>query len=229
MFACLDGKRRWQQDGDGGRMEHLLLFGHERSGWFSPWKTENPFALQSTWSRNRQTVAQLWLGFLCYYAETFNAGLHVVQIRQSQPLSKFEKLWTGKSLAIEDPFDLNHNLVSGLGKRSTSHVPLICFIIWLFSVRLRVALYHPWSLDFRQLCVSRWVPWKMACPCHICHWLRHAARLHGQFCNRIFAGKMHERSYSVYPHQANYRIVFCLLWKLMAYFHIFLWWALMLH
>uniref|UniRef100_A0A914XR29 RNA uridylyltransferase n=1 Tax=Plectus sambesii TaxID=2011161 RepID=A0A914XR29_9BILA len=84
------------------------------------------------WSRNRQTVAQLWLGFLCYYAEQkFNPALDVVQIRQTKPLSKFEKLWTGKSLAIEDPFDLNHNLAAGLGKRMFSY-------IWRCLIRSRV-------------------------------------------------------------------------------------------
>ena len=65
----------------------------------------------SLWQqRNNQSVAELWAGLLRFYTEEFNFEEHVVCIRQHARLSRFEKLWNGKCIAIEDPFDLNHNL-----------------------------------------------------------------------------------------------------------------------
>lgn len=68
--------------------------------------------------KNKQTLHDLWLGFLRYYTEAFDAKNFVIQMRRFEPMSKFEKLWSDKPLAIEDPFDLNHNLASGLSWRS---------------------------------------------------------------------------------------------------------------
>lgn len=59
---------------------------------------------------NSWSVGELWLGFLRYYLEAFDWKSRVVTIRQKAPLTKFEKLWNGKSLAVEG------NLQFGNGK-----------------------------------------------------------------------------------------------------------------
>jgi hypothetical protein len=41
-----------------------------------------------------------------------------VTIRLSQPLLKHEKGWFRQTVAIEDPFELSHNLAGGLSIRS---------------------------------------------------------------------------------------------------------------
>ncbi|VDL84995.1 unnamed protein product [Nippostrongylus brasiliensis] len=67
------------------------------------------------WSKNKQTLGELFIGFLDYYAR-FDFGTQVVQIRRKKPLLKIEKEWN-RSLCIEDPFDLRHNLGSGITKK----------------------------------------------------------------------------------------------------------------
>ena len=39
-------------------------------------------------------------------------------IRQSQDLTKFEKMWISPCIAIEDPFELSHNLGAGISRKS---------------------------------------------------------------------------------------------------------------
>ena len=68
--------------------------------------------------KNKETVADLWLGLLRFYTEEFPFNERVVCIQRLAPLTKFEKLWNGYGVAIEDPFDLNHNLGSGLSRKS---------------------------------------------------------------------------------------------------------------
>ena len=46
----------------------------------------------------------------------------VVSVRQREALTKFEKLWNSSRLAIEDPFDLSHNLSSGLSQKMWLHI-----------------------------------------------------------------------------------------------------------
>lgn len=70
------------------------------------------------WYKNKQSVADLWLGLLRFYTEEFPFNERVVCIRRLAPLTKFEKLWNGYGVAIEDPFDLSHNLGSGLSRKS---------------------------------------------------------------------------------------------------------------
>ena len=67
---------------------------------------------------NREPPSTLWLGFLMYYAKVFDYRLQVVCIRQFKPLYRLEKMWTDRPIAIEDPFDLSHNLGSGVSLRS---------------------------------------------------------------------------------------------------------------
>ena len=48
----------------------------------------------------------------------FNDKNLVVCVRQLKPLTKFEKMWNSPCIAIEDPFDLDHNLGAGLSRKS---------------------------------------------------------------------------------------------------------------
>ena len=69
---------------------------------------------------NKESVGELWLGFLRFFTEEFNCKTQVVCIRQHKPLTRFEKMWTNsaRGFAIEDPFDLDHNLGSGVSRKS---------------------------------------------------------------------------------------------------------------
>ncbi|KAJ8380912.1 hypothetical protein SKAU_G00016900 [Synaphobranchus kaupii] len=71
---------------------------------------------------NTESVGQLWLGLLCFYTEEFDFREHVVCVRRKLPLTTFKKQWTSKYIAIEDPFDLNHNLGAGLSRRMTNFI-----------------------------------------------------------------------------------------------------------
>ncbi|KAJ1525821.1 hypothetical protein ONE63_009023 [Megalurothrips usitatus] len=69
-------------------------------------------------NKNTSSLGELWLQLLEFYAsEKFHNSQRVVCIRKQAALYKFEKLWTSTNICIEDPFDLNHNLGSGLSKR----------------------------------------------------------------------------------------------------------------
>ncbi len=60
----------------------------------------------------------LWIELLRYYTEQFNYDEHVVTIRKFEPLLRHEKGWFRPTLAVEDPFELSHNLAGGLSIRS---------------------------------------------------------------------------------------------------------------
>ncbi|XP_072290269.1 terminal uridylyltransferase 7 isoform X2 [Eucyclogobius newberryi] len=82
-------------------------------------------ALASRWShygKNRETVGELWLGLLRFYTEDFDFREHVICIRQHARLTTFNKQWTSKLIAIEDPFDLNHNLGAGLSRKMINFI-----------------------------------------------------------------------------------------------------------
>uniref|UniRef100_A0A8C5BT46 CCHC-type domain-containing protein n=1 Tax=Gadus morhua TaxID=8049 RepID=A0A8C5BT46_GADMO len=72
----------------------------------------------STFLQNKESVGELWLGLLRFYTEEFDFKEHVISIRQRKRLTTFEKQWTSKCIAIEDPFDLNHNLGAGVSRKS---------------------------------------------------------------------------------------------------------------
>jgi DNA polymerase sigma len=68
--------------------------------------------------QNKQSVGELWLGFLRYYTETFDWENHVVCIRDNNGyLTRKIKNWTKNMLAIEDPFELTHNLAAGVSPK----------------------------------------------------------------------------------------------------------------
>ncbi|KAM5148779.1 terminal uridylyltransferase 4 isoform 2-T2 [Mantella aurantiaca] len=72
--------------------------------------------------KNLESVGELWLGFLRFYTEEFDFKEHVISIRQTKLLTTFEKQWTSKCIAIEDPFDLNHNLGAGVSRKMTNFI-----------------------------------------------------------------------------------------------------------
>uniref|UniRef100_A0A671L0B2 RNA uridylyltransferase n=1 Tax=Sinocyclocheilus anshuiensis TaxID=1608454 RepID=A0A671L0B2_9TELE len=74
------------------------------------------------YKKNKESVGQLWFGLLQFYTETFDFKETVVCIRRKEPLTTFKKQWTSKHLAIEDPFDLSHNLGAGLSRRMASFI-----------------------------------------------------------------------------------------------------------
>jgi len=77
----------------------------------SKWKTENVASL-----------GQLWVGFLSFYAGDWDDRMFVVSIRQKEPLTKFEKMWNSHCIAIEDPFELSHNLGVGISRRMNLYI-----------------------------------------------------------------------------------------------------------
>jgi DNA polymerase sigma len=95
------------------RPEHMV------DGW-DAWFQEEPHLLAELWRAggNPASLAQLWVGFLDFYSGSWDDEKFVVSIRQQEPLTKFEKMWTQHQvIAIEDPFDLSHNLGSGLYRK----------------------------------------------------------------------------------------------------------------
>ncbi|XP_057368026.1 terminal uridylyltransferase 4-like [Daphnia carinata] len=93
-------------------------------GW-DTWFFENTEDLGRVWPHhgaNREPPSTLWLGFLLYYAKLFDYRLQVVSIRQLKPLFRLEKMWTDRPIAIEDPFDLSHNLGSGVSLRMGAYI-----------------------------------------------------------------------------------------------------------
>lgn len=93
-------------------------------GW-NAWYLDNTAALPKVWphfGKNNASVGELWTGLFKFYTEEFKIDEYVVCIRQQEPLTRFEKLWNGKCVAIEDPFDLNHNLGGGLSRKMHQYI-----------------------------------------------------------------------------------------------------------
>ena len=76
------------------------------------------FKVWPEYGKNRQDVAELWIGFLDFYSQNFDFKTDVVTIRVRRRLTKLEKAWGSDTLAIEDPFDLKSDLGSRLTKKS---------------------------------------------------------------------------------------------------------------
>ena len=76
------------------------------------------------WGKNRWLVGDLWIGFLDFFARDWDDKKLVVSIRQSRPLTKFEKMWISPCIAIEDPFELSHNLGAGISRKSKKQIDL---------------------------------------------------------------------------------------------------------
>ncbi|XP_041359697.1 terminal uridylyltransferase 4-like isoform X2 [Gigantopelta aegis] len=91
------------------------------NAWFYDDISKLPF-VWSQCGKNSQSVGELWLDLFRYYTEEFNYKDQVVCIRQKGPLTRFEKLWNGKCIAIEDPFDIKHNLGAGLSRKMNNYI-----------------------------------------------------------------------------------------------------------
>ncbi|KAL3870042.1 hypothetical protein ACJMK2_042659 [Sinanodonta woodiana] len=112
------------QELPGGQGSEIIV-----DGW-NTWFFDDIKRLRKVWphyGKNQQSVGELWFGMFRYYTEEFSLKDHVVSIRQLKPLTKFEKLWNGKCIAIEDPFDSNHNLGAGLSIKMNKYI-LTAFI-----------------------------------------------------------------------------------------------------
>ncbi|CCD72858.1 4Fe-4S ferredoxin-type domain-containing protein [Caenorhabditis elegans] len=72
-------------------------------------------SLLQRWPKNKESCAQLLIGYFDYYSR-FDFRNFVVQCRREMILSKMEKEWP-RPLCVEDPFDLSHNLSSGVNKK----------------------------------------------------------------------------------------------------------------
>lgn len=93
-------------------------------GW-NTWFYEEVHNLQNIWphyKKNNESLGELWLGLLRFYTEHFKVNELVVCIRQKEPLTRFEKLWNTKSIAIEDPFDQSHNLGAGVSRKMNAFI-----------------------------------------------------------------------------------------------------------
>ncbi|KAL3073838.1 hypothetical protein niasHT_034870 [Heterodera trifolii] len=84
-------------------------------------------------NKNTQSIAQLFHDFLAFYAFQFDMHTDVAQIRTAKPYNKMmrkRELGCGDDqrfrLCVEDPFDLEHNLTSGV-REDTLHYIIKCF------------------------------------------------------------------------------------------------------
>jgi len=93
-------------------------------GW-NAWFFSDRRKVVSEWAgynRNRMSLGELWIGFLNFYAGDWDDKRLVVSIRQSRPLTKFEKMWNSPCIAIEDPFELSHNLGAGISRKMNLYI-----------------------------------------------------------------------------------------------------------
>ena len=96
----------------------------EVDGW-NAWFYDDLASVPTVWShagKNKESLGELWIGLLRFYTEEFSYKDFVISIRQKELLTRFEKLWNGKCLAIEDPFDLSHNLGGGLSRKMDNYI-----------------------------------------------------------------------------------------------------------
>ncbi|VDP94338.1 unnamed protein product [Echinostoma caproni] len=105
------------------------------NGW-NAWFQNDMSVIHRLWKppQNKLSLGELWLGFFEYYLSEFNHDLYVVTIRQKALLKRFVKMWSSL-FAIEDPFNLEHNLTSGLHHDcecdiSLFHINCIPFYVW---------------------------------------------------------------------------------------------------
>lgn len=98
-----------------------VLMVDEWNAWFYS-DLKNLPKVWTDYGKNKESVGELWLGLLRFYTEEFDSNEYVVCIRQKKFLTRFRKLWNSKSIAIEDPFDLSHNLGSGLSRRMNNYI-----------------------------------------------------------------------------------------------------------
>ncbi|XP_020897481.1 terminal uridylyltransferase 7 isoform X2 [Exaiptasia diaphana] len=87
------------------------------------WFFDDLVNLSKVWTaKNNESIGSLWIGFLRYYTETFDWEHDVVCCRRTKKLTKFEKMWTRHVFAIEDPFNLDHNLGAGISRKMANFI-----------------------------------------------------------------------------------------------------------
>ncbi|KAL1764752.1 terminal uridylyltransferase 7 isoform X2, partial [Sigmodon hispidus] len=74
------------------------------------------------YGENKESVGQLWLGLLKFYAEEFDFKEHIFSIRRKHLLTTSQKKWTSKFIMIKDPFYCSHKLGSGLSRKMTNFI-----------------------------------------------------------------------------------------------------------
>ncbi|CAI8022173.1 Terminal uridylyltransferase 4 [Geodia barretti] len=95
--------------------------------------------LSSQWeTSNHQSLGELWLGLLMYYAIDFKVQEHAVSIRQKQSLLRKSRQWGDVRLAVEDPMVFNSNL----GRGSTSN---LVYSYLMGSLRLTALYFNVYS------------------------------------------------------------------------------------
>ncbi|KAG5454163.1 Terminal uridylyltransferase 7 [Clonorchis sinensis] len=138
------------------------------SGW-NAWYQNDLTVLAKCWRPPEQklSLGEMWLGFFHYYLFEFNRDVNVVCIRQKKLLSRFVKMWTSL-FAIEDPFDLDHNLTCALSRDSLLSILDLFYAVLVHHTTLnpdsmhvdlwRFTLFAPKRLDeIRRLGTpSRW-------------------------------------------------------------------------
>merc|ERR1712131_52315 len=100
---------------------------------FETWFQDDPKVISKLFDKSETadsksgfSLAELWVGMFKYYTEDFKFDKDLIQIRQFKPMTTFEKEWTSKCISIEDPFELSHNLGSGISRK------MAVFIIKIF-------------------------------------------------------------------------------------------------
>jgi len=60
-------------------------------------------------------VSKLWVDFLDYFSNNWNYD-NVIGIRETDILTKYDKLWNTKIMAIENTFEPQRNLAQAVNK-----------------------------------------------------------------------------------------------------------------
>ncbi|VDL89914.1 unnamed protein product [Schistocephalus solidus] len=94
-----------------------------RAGEWNIWYQDDMKLIHKLWKPPSVDVlvADMWLGFFRYYLFDFDRERYVVTINQKALLERIAKLWNSL-LAIEDPFNLRHNLTSAVQRKVLAHV-----------------------------------------------------------------------------------------------------------
>ncbi|KAL7076248.1 hypothetical protein ACQ4LE_004442 [Meloidogyne hapla] len=76
---------------------------------------------------NKQTLAELFLNFLHFYGFKFSFISNIAQIRANGLYDKIQaNISIKRKIYVEDPFDLNHNLTSGVSSETLNHFIKCC-------------------------------------------------------------------------------------------------------
>jgi len=104
-----------QEMHDGPKPENIV------DGW-NAWFQSDKTIINKWKTKNKCSLGVLWIKFLSFYAGEWDDQKLVVSIRQKKPLTKFEKMWNSSCIAIEDPFELSHNLGVGISRRMNIYI-----------------------------------------------------------------------------------------------------------